>query len=157
MMQIDPRTFYRYCLPTFLTEWADPLRALSFKTELVYLNADESNAVRSGPLWKGPVWGLSDPVIGGLLGKLHDALDKLGGEAFVRTHTRSPKDSPLFRRHAGRVAHPWFALVMLQESRRFHDDAAWLDLSGALPIIALSGNARPVRPRVRISVGQNEG
>jgi len=137
MIRIEPRAFYRYALPTFLTEWADPLRALSFKTELVYLNAHESNALRRGPLWKGPVWGMSDPVLNGLLGKLRLALDKLGGEAFVRTQTRSPKDGALFRQHAGRVTHPWFALVMLQASRRFHDDAAWLELNSALPVIAL--------------------
>ena len=137
MTPLDARAFLRYARPTFLTEWPDPLRALSFKTEPVFLNASESAAVRSGPLWKGPVWGLSDPLVGGLLGKLREALDKLGGQAFVRTQTRSPKDSPFFRQHAGRIDHPWFALVVLQESRRFHDDAAWLELDGALPVITL--------------------
>jgi len=137
MMHIDPRAFYRYVRPTFLTEWTEPLRALSFKTELVYLTAEESDVLRRGPLSRGPVWGMSNPITSGLLGKLRAALDKLGGTAFVRTQTRSPKDSALFRQHAGRVSHPWFALVMLQSSRRFHEDAAWLEANGALPVIAL--------------------
>lgn len=137
MTRLDPRAFLVYARPTFLTEWPEALKALSFKTEPVYLNVAESLALRKGPLWKGPVWGRSDPVVAGLLGKLHESLDKLGGQAFVRTHTRSPKDSPFFRRQAGRVDDPWTALVMLHESRRFHEDAAWLELDGALPVITL--------------------
>ena len=137
MTPVDLRAFYRYCRPTFLTEWPEPLKALSFKTEPVFPNADETRALRSGPLWKGPVWGQADAVVGGLLDKLREALGKLDSPAFVRLHTRSPKDSPLFQQHNGRVDHPWMALVMLRESRRFHDDVDWLAHNHVLPVVAL--------------------
>lgn len=134
---IDPKAFYRYCLPTFLTEWPESLARLSFRTVLVHLDAAEAGALQHGPLWKGPVWGMSDPTVDKLMGKLRQGLEAMGGAAFLRTHTRSPKDSLLWQQHAGRVDHPWFALVMLQESERFHADAQWLALDGALPVIAL--------------------
>ena len=137
MHSIDPKAFYRYCLPTFLTEWHEALARLSFRTVLVHLDAPEAHALQHGALWKGPVWGLSDPTLDKLMGKLREGLDALGGAAFLRTHTRSPKDSLLWQQHAGRVDHPWFSLVMLQESERFHADAQWLSLNGALPVIAL--------------------
>lgn len=134
---VDPKAFYRYCLPTFLTEWPESLARLSFRTVLVHLDAAEAAALRHGPLWKGPVWGMSDPTVDKLMGKLREGLHAMGGAAFLRTHTRSPKDSLLWQQHAGRVDHPWFGLVMLQESERFHADARWLALDGALPVIAL--------------------
>ncbi|CAN7323588.1 hypothetical protein [Rhizobacter sp. LjRoot28] len=136
-LPVDPKAFLAYCRPTFLTDWPEPLQRLSFRTEFVYLDEAEVLVLRRGPLWKGPVWGMSDPTVDKLMGKLRQGLDAMGGAAFLRTHVRSPKDGLLWQQHAGRVDHPWFALVMLQESERFHGDAQWLALDGALPVIAL--------------------
>lgn len=134
---LDDRAFLHHCRPTFLTEWPEALGRLSFRTEFVHLNDDAVRRLQDGALSRGPVRARADDALAPLMHKLDAARARLGGAAFVRTHTRSPKDSPLFQRHRGRVDTAWTALVMLAESARFHEDARWLALDRALPVIAL--------------------
>ncbi len=132
-----PPALYEYCRPTLLTEWSDELLAHSFDTRFIYLDATQAELLSRGPMWRGPVWGYADPVARALIEKLEPAFEALGGEAFVRTHWRSPKDSSLFRRLRGRFPSPWLAMSSLRESRRFQEDAAMLATVRVLPILVV--------------------
>ena len=131
------RAFLAYSRPTFMTSWTESLGRLSFRTAFVPLDEDAARQVRQGPLWRGPVWARSDAALAPLMQKIDAARLRVGGRAFVRTHTRSAKDSLFFQQHRGCIDTAWSALVMLHESERFHADAAWLALERELPVIAL--------------------
>jgi hypothetical protein len=133
----SPSALYDYCLPTFASEWPAPLLAFSFDTQFVHVNKPEVQVLRQGPLWRGPVWGHTDTVVRGLIEKMEAPFKALGGNAFVRTQVRSPKDGRIFQRHRGRIGSPWLALVALQESERFQRDCDWLQHNRSLPVIVL--------------------
>lgn len=132
-----PPSLYEYCQPTLLTEWSDDLLAHSFDTRFIYLDAAQSELLSRGPLWRGPVWGYADPVASALIEKLEPAFEAFGGEAFVRTHWRSGKDSSLSQQRRGRFPSPWLAMSSLRESRRFQEDVAMLASIRMLPILVV--------------------
>jgi hypothetical protein len=134
---ISPIALYDYCRPTFVSEWPATLLAFSFDTHFVHLSGPEFKALQQGPLWRGPVWGYADPVVGGLIEKMEAPFKALGGSAFVRTQVRSPKDGRLFQRHRGSIGSPWLALVALQESERVQRDCEWLQRNRSLPVLVL--------------------
>ena len=128
---------YEYCRPTLLSEWTTELLAHSFDTRFIYLDTAQAAVLQHGPLWRGPVWGYADPAASTLIEKLEPAFDAFGGEAFVRTHWRSPKDSSLFQRLRGRFPSAWMAMSSLRESRRVQEDAQMLASVRVLPILVV--------------------
>jgi len=131
------RAYFNFCRPTHLDTWSDALKAMSFETVFIYLNADEAKWLRAGEGWKGLVAAYADMQGSTVLGQLQQALDEFGGKGFVRTQVRSPKDSTLFARGRGQITDPWTAVTMLRESTRFHEDCAWLDGFAELPVLVV--------------------
>jgi hypothetical protein len=83
--------------PFFIEGWPKALLALSVSTEILPLSQDELAAMLRliNETWEHKPT-TRDDVYVGLLDRLHTAIENVGGKAFIRTGSRSPKDNPCF-------------------------------------------------------------
>lgn len=130
----------RQISPFFIENWLPALRALSIQTEIIPLTPAHADTLIAliNATWEGKsTHGI--PTFA-LAGDLEPALATVGGRAFVRLGSRSPKDNTGFMQPDMRPAPVYsahHAIEALSYSERVTDDLTMAMSAGYSPVIAV--------------------